>query len=147
MHPSNPRLREDLELVVRFEVPIVITSVGNPAAVVEPIRAYGGAVFADVATVRHAEKAAAAGVDGLVLLTAGAGGQTGWANPFAFVRAVRRFYDRTVVLAGGDRRRPIATGCRSARRRPRVYGNALHRDSTEHGLRALSFDAGGCLAR
>jgi nitronate monooxygenase len=69
--------------------------------VVAPLHAIGCKVFADVASLAHAHKAAAAGVDGLVLLTAGAGGQTGWANPFAFVRAVRRFFDGPLVLAGG----------------------------------------------
>jgi nitronate monooxygenase len=58
-------------------------------------------VFADVASIRHAERAVAAGADGLVLLTAGAGGQTGWLNPFVFVRAVRAFFDGPIVLAGG----------------------------------------------
>jgi nitronate monooxygenase len=67
----------------------------------KPLKDAGCLVLADVASVRHAEKAVAAGVDGLVLLTAGAGGQTGWANPFAFVRAVRAFWDGIVVMAGG----------------------------------------------
>jgi nitronate monooxygenase len=67
----------------------------------KPLKDAGCLVLADVASVRHAEKAVAAGVDGLVLLTAGAGGQTGWVNPFAFVRAVRRFWDGIVVMAGG----------------------------------------------
>jgi nitronate monooxygenase len=67
----------------------------------KPLKDAGCLVLADVASVRHAEKAAAAGVDGLVLLTAGAGGQTGWVNPFAFVRAVRTFWDGIVVMAGG----------------------------------------------
>ena len=61
----------------------------------------GALVFADVASIRHAERAVAAGADGLVLLTAGAGGQTGWLNPFVFVRAVRAFFDGPIVLAGG----------------------------------------------
>ena len=80
---------------------MVIASVGSSAPIVDRIKAYGGLVFADIATMRHAEKAIATGVDGLVLLTAGAGGQTGWANPFAFVRAVRAIYDGTIVLSGG----------------------------------------------
>jgi nitronate monooxygenase len=97
----QPRLSEDLEVLVRHRVQLVITSVGSPAAVVPPLHEAGALVLADVATVRHAERAVEAGVDGLVLLTAGAGGQTGWLNPFAFVREVRRFYDGVVVLAGG----------------------------------------------
>jgi len=80
---------------------MVITSVGSPAPVVKPLHEIGCRVFADVASVKHAEKAVEAGADGLVLLTAGAGGQTGWANPFAFVRAVRSFFDGPLVLAGG----------------------------------------------
>jgi nitronate monooxygenase len=67
----------------------------------DTIHEYGGRVFADIASMRHAEKAIATGVDGLILLTAGAGGQTGWANPFAFVRAVREIFDGPVVLSGG----------------------------------------------
>src|SRR5215216_3067878 len=72
-----------------------------PEPVLKPLKDAGCLVLADVASVRHAEKAVAAGVDGLVLLTAGAGGQTGWVNPFAFVRAVRTFWDGIVVMAGG----------------------------------------------
>ncbi len=101
VHRSNPRLAEDLALVAQHQVPLVIASVGSPEAVVGPLHDAGSLVFADIASVRHAEKAIAAGVDGLVLLTAGAGGQTGWANPFAFVRAVREIYNGPVVLAGG----------------------------------------------
>ncbi len=94
-------LREELAVLLRHRVEIVITSVGAPDPVVGPLHDIGALVFCDVASVRHAEKAVAAGVDGLILLTAGAGGQTGWANGFAFVRAVRAFYDGPVVLAGG----------------------------------------------
>lgn len=94
-------LQEDLATVIRHRCEIVITSVGPPDAVVEPLHDAGCLVFADVATIRHAKKAIAAGVDGLVLLTAGAGGQTGWVNGFSFVRAVRSFYDGPIVLAGG----------------------------------------------
>jgi nitronate monooxygenase len=80
---------------------LVITSVGSPSAVVAPLHDAGALVFADVASVRHAERAVGAGADGLVLLTAGAGGQTGWLNPFAFTRAVRCFFSGPIVLAGG----------------------------------------------
>ena len=100
LHKSNERRDGDLDLIVRHEVPMVIASVGSPAAVVEPLQAYGGLVFSDVASVRHARKAAEAGADGLVLLTAGAGGNTGWLNPFAFVAAVREFFDGPLVVAG-----------------------------------------------
>jgi len=101
VHRSNPRLAEDLSAVMQARPEMVITSVGSPEAVLKPLKDAGCLVLADVASVRHAEKAAAAGVDGLVLLTAGAGGQTGWVNPFAFVRAVRKFWEGIVVMAGG----------------------------------------------
>ena len=101
VHRTNRRLADDLAVVARHRVPLVIASVGSPAPVIPAVHAYGGIVLADVASLRHAEKALAAGADGLVLLSAGAGGQTGWANPFAFVRAVRRIFDGPLVLAGG----------------------------------------------
>jgi nitronate monooxygenase len=101
VHRSNPRVPDDLRALLRRPPAIVITSVGSPAPVVGPLHDAGALVFADVATLRHAERALAAGADGLVLLTAGAGGQTGWLNPFAFVRAVRGFFDGPIVLAGG----------------------------------------------
>jgi len=94
-------LRQEVACLVKHGVEIVITSVGSPASVIAPLHDAGCLVFADVASVRHAEKAIAAGADGLILLTAGAGGQTGWANSFAFVRAVRRFFAGPLVLAGG----------------------------------------------
>lgn len=97
----QPRLADDLACLVRHKVEMVITSVGSPAAVVGPLHDVGALVLADVATLKHAEKALEAGADGLVLLTAGAGGQTGWMNGFAFVRAVRSFFDGPIVLAGG----------------------------------------------
>jgi nitronate monooxygenase len=101
VHPSNARLRADLEVLVAHQTELVITSVGNPAPVLGMLHDAGARVYADVATQRQAEKAIAAGVDGLVLLSAGAGGQTGQANPFAFVRAVRETFGGTIVLAGG----------------------------------------------
>lgn len=101
VHRTNPRLSSDLEVLADRSVEVVITSVGSPAGVVDAIHAGGGLVFADVATVRHAERALAAGADGLVLLTAGAGGQSGWLNPFAFVRAVRPLFDGPIAIAGG----------------------------------------------
>ena len=102
----SPTLRADLDRVVAHGVEMVITSVGSPEPVIAPLRAVGCLVFADVASVQHARRAIEAGADGLVLLTAGAGGQTGWANPFAFVRAVRAFFKGPLVLAGG-----ISDGC------------------------------------
>ena len=101
VHRSNARLAQDLAVLLRHKPEIVITSVGSPAPVLAPLHDAGALVFADVACIRHAERAVAAGADGLVLLTAGAGGQTGWLNPFVFVRAVRAFFDGPLVLAGG----------------------------------------------
>jgi nitronate monooxygenase len=101
VHRSNARLEQDLTVLLRHKPEIVITSVGSPEPVLKPLHEAGALVLADVASIRHAQRAAEAGADGLVLLTAGAGGQTGWLNPFAFVRAVRAFYDGIVVLAGG----------------------------------------------
>jgi nitronate monooxygenase len=101
VHLSNSRLQEDLALVVKHEPELVIASVGSPAPIIDAVHGYGGLVFADIASVRHARKAIEAGSDGLILLTAGAGGQTGQANPFAFVRGVRAFFDEPIVLAGG----------------------------------------------
>ena len=116
VHASNPRLAEDVAVVLANAPEIVITSVGSPAGVVRPLHEAGAFVLADVATIRHAERALAAGADGLLLLTAGAGGQTGWLNPFAFARGVRQFFAGPIVLAGGisDGRAlhaAIALGC------------------------------------
>jgi len=94
-------LQDELQCLLRHRVQLVITSVGSPAPVVGPLHEIGCTVLADVASVRHAQKAIAAGADGLILLSAGAGGQTGWANGMAFARAVRSFFDGPLVLAGG----------------------------------------------
>jgi nitronate monooxygenase len=101
VHRSNARLQQDLAVLLRHKPEIVITSVGSPAPVLKPLHDAGALVFADVASIRHAERAIGAGADGLVLLTAGAGGQTGWLNPFVFVGAVRAMFDGPIVLAGG----------------------------------------------
>jgi len=97
----SPRLAQDLDCLVANRVELVITSVGSPAEAIGPLHDAGCLVLADVATLHHAHRAVEAGADGLVLLTAGAGGQTGALNPFALVRAVRDFFDGLVVLAGG----------------------------------------------
>lgn len=97
----QPQLREHLDVLLDHRVEVVITSVGSPAPVIGPLHAAGTLVLSDVATLAHARKAVDAGADGLVLLTAGAGGQTGWLNPLAFVRAVREFFDGPLVVAGG----------------------------------------------
>jgi nitronate monooxygenase len=97
----SPRMAADLACLVKHRVEMVITSVGSPAPAVAALHAVGCLVLADVASLAHARKAIAAGADGLVLLTAGAGGQTGWLNPLAFVRALRAEYDGPLILAGG----------------------------------------------
>ena len=97
----SPRLADDLACLVAHRVELVITSVGSPAPAIDALHGIGCLVLADVATLAHARKAIQAGADGLVLLTAGAGGQTGWLNPFAFVRALRAEYDGPLVMAGG----------------------------------------------
>lgn len=101
VHKSNQRLMDDVAVLVRHKPELVIASVGSPAPVIGPLHDAGARMLVDVATIRHAERAVEAGADGLVLLTAGAGGQTGWLNPLAFVRAVRAFYDGPLMLAGG----------------------------------------------
>jgi nitronate monooxygenase len=101
VHKTNARLTDDLAVITARRVPAVITSVGSPEPVVGPLHEAGILVLSDVASMRHVQRAIAAGADGLVLLTAGAGGQTGWANPLAFARAVRRVWDGPMILAGG----------------------------------------------
>ncbi len=105
VHPSNNRLPADLECVLKYKAPLVITALGSPARVIEAVHSYGGLVFADVNSVSFARKAAAAGADGLVLVAAGAGGHTGHTVGFAFVEEVRAFWDGPIVLGGA-----ISTG-------------------------------------
>lgn len=99
-HRTNQRLAPDLDLVVEHQVPLVITSAGDPRPVVDRVRPYGGLVFADVTDTRFARKAADAGVDGLILVCAGAGGHAGTMNPFALLPQVREFFTGTMILAG-----------------------------------------------
>jgi nitronate monooxygenase len=101
MRRDPAQLRQDLLVLVKHRIEMVIASVGSPEAVIKPLHDIGCLVFADVATIRHAEKALSVGADGLVLLSAGAGGQTGWANGMAFARAVRNMFDGPIVLSGG----------------------------------------------
>lgn len=100
VHHSNDRLQHDLDVCVKYEVPITITSLRAPDAAVEAIHSYGGLVFHDVINVRHAQKALEAGVDGLILVCAGAGGHAGTFNPFALVSEIRQFYDGPIILSG-----------------------------------------------
>jgi len=100
LHKSNTRLAEDLALVVKHRVPLAITSVGKPDRVVAEVQSYGGKVFHDVISVEHAKKALDCGVDGLILVCAGAGGHAGTLSPFALLSEVREFYDGPVALSG-----------------------------------------------
>lgn len=100
VHRTNKRFAADFDVVVKHRVPIIITALGSPAKVVEPVQNYGGVVIADVNSVEYARKAADTGVDGLALVCSGAGGHTGALNPFAFVEEVRKFWDGYIVLAG-----------------------------------------------
>ena len=100
VHRSNPRVQADLEVIVRHRVPLVITSLGAVSDVVDAVHSYGGLVFHDVTNRRHAEKAQAAGVDGLICVSAGAGGHAGTLNPLPFVAEMRSFFDGTILLAG-----------------------------------------------
>ena len=100
VHPTNPRLQADLALCVEHRVPIVITSLGAVKEVVDAVHGYGGLVFHDVTTRRHAEKAAEGGVDGLIAVAAGAGGHAGTWSPFALAAEIRQFFDKTLLLAG-----------------------------------------------
>lgn len=105
VHKSNPRLEADLARVVEHKVPLVITSLGAVPELVDAVHSYGGLVFHDVINTRHARKAASAGVDGLIAVSAGAGGHAGTLSPFALVDEIRSFFSGTVVLAGS-----ISTG-------------------------------------
>ncbi len=109
VHRSNPRLQADLEQVVKYKVPLVITSLGAVPEVVKAVHSYGGLVFHDVINRRHAEKAAEAGVDGIIAVSAGAGGHAGTVSPFALVQEIRQVFDGTVILAGS-----ISTGAQIA---------------------------------
>jgi nitronate monooxygenase len=100
VHHSNPRLQADLALCVKHEVPLIITSLGAVSELVDTVHAYGGMVFHDVIKYRHAQKAAEAGVDGLILVAAGAGGHAGTINPMTLVAEVRSFFDKTILLSG-----------------------------------------------
>jgi nitronate monooxygenase len=100
VHRSNARLDADLAETVRQRVPFVITSLGAVSEVVDAIHGYGGLVFHDVINLRHAQKAAEAGVDGLIAVSAGAGGHAGTYNPFAFLHEIRQFYQGTIILSG-----------------------------------------------
>ncbi len=100
VHQSNPRIMADLQVIAKHKVPLVITSLGAVSELVQAVHGYGGLVFHDVIKKRHAEKAAEAGVDGLILVSAGAGGHGGTLNPIPFIHEVRSFFDKTILLSG-----------------------------------------------
>ena len=105
VHPTNTRLQKDVEICVKHKVPLVITSLGAISILVDAIHSYGGLVYHDIVKKRHAEKAAEAGVDGLILVSAGAGGHAGTINPMALIKDVQKVFDKTIVVAGA-----ISTG-------------------------------------
>lgn len=100
VHKSNPRWQADLAICVKQQVPLVITSLGAVAELVDAVHSYGGLVFHDVVNARHAANAAAAGVDGLIAVCNGAGGHAGTTSPFALIAEIRQFFAKTVLLAG-----------------------------------------------
>lgn len=100
VHSSNPRLEADLAICVKHKVPLIITSLGAVSTLIDAVHSYGGLVFHDVIMKRHAEKAAGAGVDGLILVAAGAGGHAGTINPMPLVAEVKKFFKKTILLSG-----------------------------------------------
>ncbi|HLV39655.1 nitronate monooxygenase [Xanthomarina sp.] len=100
VHNTNPRLEADLKLCVKHQVPLIITSLGAVPELVKAVHSYGGLVFHDIIKKRHAEKAAEAGVDGLILVSAGAGGHAGTINPMPLVAEIKSFFKKTILLAG-----------------------------------------------
>jgi len=100
VHPTNKRMEGDLELCIKHKIPVILTSKGAPDDVFDRIHDYGGVIMHDVASARHAEKAAAAGADALIAVTQGAGGHTGTINPFALVNEIRQVTDKPIVLSG-----------------------------------------------
>ena len=100
VHPTNSRVQADLEICIKHKVPLIITSLGAVSQLVDAVHSYGGLVFHDVIKKRHAEKAAEAGVDGLILVAAGAGGHAGITNPMSLITEIKSFYDKTILLSG-----------------------------------------------
>jgi nitronate monooxygenase len=100
VHPTNPRVQPDLEICIKHKVPIIITSLGAVSDLVSAVHSYGGLVYHDVIKKRHAEKAAEAGVDGLILVAAGAGGHAGALSPLALVNEIKSIFKKTILLSG-----------------------------------------------
>lgn len=127
VHQSNDRLRHDVEMCVSYKVPIVITSLRPPIEVVEAVHSYGGVVFHDVINLRHAQKAIAQGVDGIIAVCAGAGGHAGTTSPFALVKEIRQVFDGTLILSGA-----MSRGC------DLVAARALGADLAYFGTRFIA---------
>jgi nitronate monooxygenase len=100
VHPTNPRVQPDLEICIKHQVPLIITSLGAVSDLVNAVHSYGGLVYHDIIKKRHAEKAAEAGVDGLILVSAGAGGHAGALNPMALINEIKAFFKKTILLSG-----------------------------------------------
>ena len=100
VHGTNSRVQADLEICIKHKVPLIITSLGAVSQLVDAVHSYGGLVFHDVIKKRHAEKAAEAGVDGLILVAAGAGGHAGLTNPMSLITEIKAFFDKTILLSG-----------------------------------------------
>ena len=100
VHNTNPRVQADLKICIKHKVPIIITSLGAVSRLVDAVHSYGGIVLHDIVKKRHAEKAAEAGVDGLILVSAGAGGHAGTINPMALISEVKGFFNKTIILSG-----------------------------------------------
>ena len=100
VHPTNPRVMPDLEVCVKHEVPLIITSLGAVPDLVNAVHSYGGLVYHDIVKKRHAEKASEAGVDGLILVAAGAGGHAGALSPLALINEIKGFFKKTILISG-----------------------------------------------
>ena len=126
VHHSNPRVQADVQICMKHHVPIVITSLGAVSQLVDAVHSYGGLVYHDVIKKRHAEKATEAGVDGLILVCAGAGGHAGTLHPMPFIGEVKQFFDGTIILSGSistgrDVAGSLADGCRLC-----LYGDKIY---------------------
>jgi len=135
VHSSNDRLEQDVALCIKHQVPIIITSLRPPADVVTAVHAYGGIVFHDVINLRHAEKAAAQGVDGIIAVCAGAGGHAGLLSPFALVKQIREVYSGAIILSGA-----MSTGADV------MAARALGADLAYLGTRFIATDEGNAPA-
>ena len=100
VHPTNIRVQPDLEICIKHKVPLIITSLGAVPDLVSAVHSYGGYVYHDIIKRRHAEKASEAGVDGLILVAAGAGGHAGFINPMALINEIKSFFNKTIILSG-----------------------------------------------